>query len=881
MANNREIQLKISIDSSGAVTAVEHLGSSVAKSEDKVNLLNDAYARLGLRLDGIRNIFSLINGTVGDWIDESNSAKESSAKLEQSLKTQGIYSESLVNEIKAYAAARQEATGIDDDATIAVAGQLAAMGLRGKELKSAIDTTQDLATFMKVDLNTAVRLVGKSMQDGGEELSRYGIKLSDVRGQAIAMATETKKDDAVIADMKQSFGDLIQEVINPFHGLMRSVLVTLTEAPPIIRAVEISAIATGVAWATLNSHFGVTGFLVSGTLSSLFVLFTAIKNGHYVVAGVTVGVIAFGAALLFLDGGFARAAFAAGDYRLALQALWATMAANPILWIVAGVAAVGAGMYALFQHNQKVNEELSKTIHNAEAAAIGLDKIAKTIQDMTTSDVESYLKTLQQELANLEAQLVTMRTNKAIATAQSGIIGEMLLSFFTNTDEEISKLEGRAKAHAEMIGKLLDALKQRTDKSVKTESELTDYELELRKVRLQLMSEGYDKQKEKIKLAFDYEKQKIKERKDLLDDQKKKLINAYEEIYEKQKKALDALYTPLPKLAPSGLIQSPTKTPNIPAASKVKNIPSFGEIDVTSIKSQAETVQNLDNMIYEERDEHRREELMATRDTEQKKLDYMRASSEQRRQIYAEEHQVAMSVYQGIAAGAGQMWQSFVVKNRQAKDEWDAVWLAMRNTTLNVLGRILETQLENYLIDSAAHTANEETKTGVTVVNSIIRIGQKIAEAAASFVSAIAQSVAALGPLAIFGGAAVIAAGIAMFGGLKKAFGFNKGGQFEPDQRGFIEGGQTEIIAPRKNFEEIMRNEIMPMIARTQTIYLQRQGSSSGESGLSDVLRKEISSLKKVIKKQKTNVNIQSNYDIQKYTKANTIMERTKLAFVL
>ena len=80
-----------------------------------------------------------------------------------------------MNQIKEYAKERQNLTGIDhDNETIAIASQLTAMGLQGDALKSAINRTQDLSVAMNVDLILGLRLVGKAMQDGGEELKRFG-----------------------------------------------------------------------------------------------------------------------------------------------------------------------------------------------------------------------------------------------------------------------------------------------------------------------------------------------------------------------------------------------------------------------------------------------------------------------------------------------------------------------------------------------------------------------------------------------------------------------------------------------------------------------------------------------------------------------------------
>ena len=153
--DNRTIQLRLKIDNTGAIVAVEGVGTSIDKTKEKVNLLDDSFARIGLRAQGMKQIFELASGTFGAWIRASDEGQLAVAKLDQALKTQGIYTDELVNQIKEYAKERQNLTGIDHDETIAIAGQLTAMGLQGDALKSAINRTQDLSVAMNVDLHTA------------------------------------------------------------------------------------------------------------------------------------------------------------------------------------------------------------------------------------------------------------------------------------------------------------------------------------------------------------------------------------------------------------------------------------------------------------------------------------------------------------------------------------------------------------------------------------------------------------------------------------------------------------------------------------------------------------------------------------------------------
>lgn len=52
--------------------------------------------------------------------------------------------------------------------------------------------------------------------------------------------------------------------------------------------------------------------------------------------------------------------------------------------------------------------------------------------------------------------------------------------------------------------------------------------------------------------------------------------------------------------------------------------------------------------------------------------------------------------------GINSLWDNFIIRSRQAKDEWDAVWLAMRNSALKRLGEILVSQITNSIFSIGA-----------------------------------------------------------------------------------------------------------------------------------------------------------------------------------
>lgn len=999
MANNREIKLKITLDSKGAVTSIQTLDSSLSNSKEKVNLLNDTLARLGLRMDGLKNIMSLVGGTFGAWIEESDQGQESLSKLEQSLKTQGIYSKSLVKDIQDYAAARQEATGIDDDATTAIAGQLTAMGLRGQALMNAINTTQDLATFMKVDLNTAVRLVGKSMQDGGEELSRYGIKLSDVRGQAIAMATENKKNAATLGDFKQSLGDLIKDVINPYLSFGREIIKSLTDVSPAVKAIEISAISTFVAWRMMNSAFGLTGGIIAGLVSGIFIMTTALDNGEPAIAATTAAVGMLGGALAMIKLQPILNLVPIVNQLTVSLASMSAVSLGLVGAIVAGTIALGVAWYKVFtlqeklqkDHDERFKKSTESLANDIAHELDGLTKEEKVIRlKWNMQDAEYQLGILKKQLASLEQWKGLARDEEGIKRLKEQIqIQQSVVDANKKELASFNEKEQKIKESAQIQNEIAAARANAMNEGIKKQEEIenvafkkymddlekrrtSDKDDAINKDQFNALKEAAEKKHQNAlnKIKFDAIANDVKEQEEAVQknmkragdalgmnldlQEKQKLATATSEgerekiqkefaqkriqnernvavfAIESQQKVLNAQITALknsggdPKKIAElqsafdqlDLDKKPVNdkainaTMGLDADETARNFQLKKELAEQYAQFQTEQIKNEFTRARKVEDD----KYKATKDRinnstllEEEKTDALKKLDEQhlatKKEIdkqelrsikdkFAEEHQIAMSVFSGIAAGVGSMWQQFVVKNRQAKDEWDAVWLAMRNTTLNILGNILERQVENYLIDTAAHNTAETTKTAVTEGNALTRVattvwetttkigmwaGEQIAfiakevamtavavvqggiriaiilaEAAANIVKVVAEAIAALGPFGLIAGAGIAAAGAALWGSVKKTFGFREGGQFESDQRGFIEGGQTEIIAPRKNFEEIMRNEIMPMISKTQLVYLMRGNITSPvDNTLLQTLQQEFRSMKKTMRKIK------------------------------
>ncbi|MBW7888395.1 MAG: hypothetical protein H3C35_08555 [Bacteroidetes bacterium] len=533
------IQLTIQLNAGNAAQIVQELTSKVTNLDGSVKSISgsiltfdDVATKVGFRLQGITSIVNAIRGTFGEWISESNAGEAALAKLTRALQNQGIYSDGLLKDIQDYAAARQVATGIDDDATVAIAGQLTAMGLQGQALKDAIAATQDLSTLMDGDMNGAVRVVADAFSGNVGMLSRYvkGLDQADIKqrgvvsiieqlnkaigGQAEAFgntgAGAAKKFDAAISDLKQSFGDLLKEVLIPFIGFATPILQFLNMTPAAIKIVVAGIVSLAVAYAFLNTQFGGFPYALGLIITGLAALYQALKNGNVILATVLTaitilvgGIIAFNlntnlATVGLLSKFIPALAFVvvAGEgfmLQIGKMTLALTYFQAAALGIVGAIAILGATIYAYF----------SKQDQDAVASLNRFRSSAHKITQEVGNDIDK-MPTLAKKL---ELADWIIRDSKAKA--------EKLFQELEALRSKGASQNDINKKEAEMNSEL-SVMKAAEDKKTslrKNEAEInTAIELELRKRRAERMDDDVKKQKELADIGLEEAKKAIDKR---------------------------------------------------------------------------------------------------------------------------------------------------------------------------------------------------------------------------------------------------------------------------------------------------------------------------------------------------------------------------------
>jgi hypothetical protein len=159
--------------------------------------------------------------------------------MDNALRATGVYTPQFSSELQNLAGALQGTTKFSDETILSMAGMLQQMGrLTQDGLKKMIPAVLDMATSLKMDLNQAATLVGKSIGSNTNALARYGLELKEgmtqtekmgalqdwiagrFRGSAAAMAGTFGGKLTVLknlfGEVKESIGKMLLEQGAPF-----------------------------------------------------------------------------------------------------------------------------------------------------------------------------------------------------------------------------------------------------------------------------------------------------------------------------------------------------------------------------------------------------------------------------------------------------------------------------------------------------------------------------------------------------------------------------------------------------------------------------------------------------------------------------------------
>jgi len=173
-------------------------------------------------------------GLAGALVKTTQLAKvqeDAERKLAAVLKATGGAAGLSADEIKKFAAARQELTNFGDEATIAVASVLATFKeIRGGAFKDALVAIQDVSTVMGQDMKAAAVQLGKALNDpikGVSALAEAGVSFTaQQKAQIEAMQKAGNvlgAQKVILAELKSEFGGAAAAMADPVVQLKNAI----------------------------------------------------------------------------------------------------------------------------------------------------------------------------------------------------------------------------------------------------------------------------------------------------------------------------------------------------------------------------------------------------------------------------------------------------------------------------------------------------------------------------------------------------------------------------------------------------------------------------------------------------------------------------------
>ena len=201
-----------------AAKSAENLAEKQQKATGSTNVLQQALDRVksGFALDvvignlitnGINlaiNAFMNLGAAIVDCVYKFANAEMINARLEASLRNQGITSAYVAQELNEYAQSMQRVYGVSDDVIKNGMRLLVNFGVIGDELKQATNAAYALSQGLGIDLQSAFQMVARAAEGNTTALSRYGIKVDTTKSQTEQFAQALEQIDAKFGNLADS-----------------------------------------------------------------------------------------------------------------------------------------------------------------------------------------------------------------------------------------------------------------------------------------------------------------------------------------------------------------------------------------------------------------------------------------------------------------------------------------------------------------------------------------------------------------------------------------------------------------------------------------------------------------------------------------------------
>jgi len=248
MAEN-DVTIQINLDAKDAQAAIELFGRESVKvlkqTEDQSDNFFKTFKGGALKLGGaflaITGGFQAIRQGINEAVEDAKLTRQ----IEASLRSVGDASSQAVNSVLDFADAIKSSTGVSDDLvkqTFIIAQSFGVSTEKAKELTQA---AIDLAAATGQDVESAVRLLGGTLDGSIGKLGNYGAEFRNLTKQQLeagaAIDLVNQKFGGSASKDLESFGGRISQLTNSFSDFVKEIGKTVTESSFIQRALKATA----------------------------------------------------------------------------------------------------------------------------------------------------------------------------------------------------------------------------------------------------------------------------------------------------------------------------------------------------------------------------------------------------------------------------------------------------------------------------------------------------------------------------------------------------------------------------------------------------------------------------------------------------------------
>lgn len=201
------------------------------------NLITGAFNKVTAAAGQLFDLF------ITDGISAASEAEENFNKLAVALGNAGNFSEKAFQGLKDFASGLQNTTKFSDDAIISAASLLESLTrLDAEGLKGATTAAANLSAALGIDLETAVRAVGKAANGETGQLQKMGIEIrkgaNDTETFANALAVLNSRFGGTAAAQLNTFAGATARLQNIFNDLQEAVGGVITQNPVFVAVIN-------------------------------------------------------------------------------------------------------------------------------------------------------------------------------------------------------------------------------------------------------------------------------------------------------------------------------------------------------------------------------------------------------------------------------------------------------------------------------------------------------------------------------------------------------------------------------------------------------------------------------------------------------------------